>query len=198
VAESRLVQVISSPSRLKIAGLLSTRPRTLGELASVTGMSVQGVLKHLAKLNELGLLTEAKIAGPGPKKVYFLKGFNVGDFSIGDLTIVKLSRNPDVGHGPKRPAAELGDLAEETILLRSRIRAQTRRLGRIIDELVANDARLRAVLDSLQLSEREKIVIQTVFTEDTIEDAEKSLSRLRLKDPRNAIDRALAKLRRTK
>ena len=42
-------QIASSRLRLKIASLLSSRPATLSELSVLTGISVQGVLKHLKK-----------------------------------------------------------------------------------------------------------------------------------------------------
>ena len=46
--ETKLGEVVSSKARLIIADLVSRRPRTLRELSQVTGISVQGVLKHLA------------------------------------------------------------------------------------------------------------------------------------------------------
>lgn len=153
-------------------------------------------MKHLARLEELDLLAKTSVSGAGARKAYSLKGFNIGDFSIGDLTVVKLSRNPPVYRERRKSAPELEGLAEETLLLRSRIRSQARRLGRMIDELVANESALRALLDSFHLSDQERIIVQTTFTEETVEDAEKVLSQLGLRDPRKSIEKALAKMRR--
>ena len=56
-------EMVSSVMRLVIADLLSIRPRPLSELAHETGISVQGVLKHLKKLAAMGVLRETELRG---------------------------------------------------------------------------------------------------------------------------------------
>ncbi len=197
MAERALSEIVSSRSRLRIASLLSVRPRTLAELAQLTGMSVQGVLKHLSKLKELGILEEAPFAAVGARKVYSLKGFDVGDFSSEGLTVVKMSRRATAKPEEKRPLRELEYISEDSLLLRRRIRNQSRRLGRMIDELFENEAALRATLGSLKLTDEERIILQTVFAEETLEDARKSLGYLGLGDAK-AVDDVLKKVGRAR
>ncbi len=197
MADGTLPAIIASATRLKISDLLSSRPRTLRELSYLTGVSVQGVLKHLSKLKELGLIEERKVEVGGVRKVYSLRGFSVGDFSVGDLTVVKKSRVSPANVRSERPAEELEYLAEETMMLRRRIKDQTRRLGRIIEEMVENETRLKALIGSLPLSDEERLVIQTAFTEETLEDAAKAIGRnLGVREGRRSIDKALAKAKR--
>jgi DNA-binding Lrp family transcriptional regulator len=192
-------EVISSTPRLLIADLVSTRPRTLKELADVTGMSVQGVLKHLSRLKTLGVVQEKGIRGSnlGVRKVFSTNRFRIGDFSAGDLRVVKLSRTQ------KPPPArvknvynELESIAEETLVQRRRIREQVRRLGRMIDEIVEDETRLSTLVESLPLEDDERLILHVIFTEESLEQAERLLTeRYGLKDARSAIDGVLRRVR---
>ena len=198
MANDILPEIVSSGSRLKIADLLSIRPRTLKELSYMTGISVQAVLKHLARLQKLGLLEERKVSTKGVRKVYRLKAARVGDFSVGDLSVVKLTRSDPPRTKSSRPAADLEYFAEDSVLLRRRVKDQAKRLGRTIDELVDNQAALDSVLDSLKVSDTDRLILQTVFTEETMADAEKALARHHgLGDARKSIDKAMAKAKRS-
>src|SRR2546426_11210586 len=95
-----LESITSSHHRLMIGQLISTRPRTLRELAERTGISIQGVLKHIEKLNELGLMEETTLRRPkylAVKKAYTTGGSNLRDFSRGNLMIVNLSGEREEG-----------------------------------------------------------------------------------------------------
>jgi DNA-binding transcriptional ArsR family regulator len=197
-----LPEIMSSRTRLKVADLVSTRPRTLGELAAATGISIQGVLKHLRKLEGLGLVEETSVRSPGlaVRKVYAAKGTRLVDFSAGDLTLVKLSGKPSA---PLRDVEEpdrsldLEYLAEEAILQRRRVRDQARRLGRMIDDLVEDESRIEAALESMDLSDTERLILQVLFTEESIEEGERVLlEHFGLQDGRKSIERALSKTRR--
>ena len=87
-------EVLVQGARLKIADAVSIRPRTLTELADLTGISVQGVLKHLKRLAQLGLIEERKAPASVTKarRVYVARSASVGDYSAKDLAIVKLSK----------------------------------------------------------------------------------------------------------
>lgn len=193
-----LPEVISSRTRLKVADLVSTRPRTLGELAAATGISIQGVLKHLKKLEELGLVEEKSVRSPGlaVRKVYAAKGTRLGDFSAGDLTLVKLSRKPSAPAEEPDRCFDLEYLAEEAILRRRRIRDQTRRLGRMIDDLVDDESRMKAALESMDLSDTERLILQVLFTEESLEEGERVLlEHFGLQDGKKSIEKALSKAR---
>ncbi len=190
-------EVLSSSARLRIEDALSVRPRTLGELASVTGITVQGVLRHLKRLEELGLVEERRLPGRGMKAraLYAAKGELVGDYSTGDLTIVKpTERLPPHASSERAFDPERG--AGEILVLRRRVREQARRLGRMIDELVDEQEALRSALDGLPLDEEERLIVEVVLTEDTLEDGLKVLSRYYGIEDRRSIDKALAKVKR--
>lgn len=198
VTRDPLPEIISSRVRIKVADLISTRPRTLGELAAATGISIQGVLKHLRKLEELGLAEEKSVRSPGlaVRKLYVAKGARLGDFSAGDLTLVKLSQKPSApAEGPDR-FVDLEYLAEETILRRRRIRDQTRRLGRMIDDLVEDESRIKAALESMDLNDTERLILQVLFTEESFEEGKRVLSEhFGLQDDKKSIEKALSKAR---
>lgn len=199
MARDLLPEVISSRARLKIADLISGRPRGLGELAAATGISAQGVLKHLKRLEDLGLVEEQDIRAPGlaVRKVYAAKGARLRDFSTGNLTLVKLSREISAtAEGPDR-APDLEYLSEEAILQTRRVRDQARRLGRMIDDLFGEEARIRAALESMDLSDTERLILDVLFSEESIEEGERVLQEhFGLKDGRGLMERALAKSRR--
>jgi len=191
-------EILSSSARLKIADLLSVRPRTLKELADMTGITVQAVLKHLEKLNGLGVLQERRISSAEvqARRVYSMVDFHVGDFSHGDLTVVKMSR-VQAPPGAKKGGGydELERLAEDFLFQRRRIREQTRRLGRMIDELVADEKRLGSLIWALRVRDDEKLVLHTYFTEESAKEAEDALAEhYGMRDSRRAIDQALRKV----
>jgi DNA-binding transcriptional ArsR family regulator len=191
--------ILSSKSRLRIADLLSTRPRTLGELSERTGVSAPAVLKHLEKLDGLGMLEKRDVTGKGipVRRLYSLKGYHVGDYSAGNLTVVDVSRGEPVPYAGKDPAGDLERFAEDVLVQRRRVREQARRLGRSIAELTGTEERLRGVIDSLGLTEEERLVVETAFTEETLEEAEKELRTThKVDEPRRSIAKALAKARR--
>jgi len=191
--------VVSSRARLRIAALVSARPRSLAELAAATGISIQGVLKHLTKLEELGLVEEENLRSPAfaVRRVYTAKGVKLGDYSAEDLTLVKLSENPSaLAEEPDRPF-DLEYLAEEAILRRRRIQDQTRRLGRMIDDLVEDESRLKVALESMDLSDAERLILRVLFTEESLEEGERVLvEHFGLRDGKRSIEKALSKARR--
>lgn len=191
--------ITSSRVRLRIASLLSTRPRTLKELSRLTGISVQGVLKHMEKLGKMGILEEERVgsASVPARKVYTLVGVHVGDFSLDDVIIVKASKKEGSAEAPGKDVySELESLAEDALILRRRIRDQARKLSRMIDELVQDESRLNALIESLGYGEAEKLILYAMFTEESLEDAAKVL-RLHYgePDPEKRIGEMVARLR---
>lgn len=192
-----LNEILSSNPRLRIADALSVRPRTLGELASITGISVQGVLRHLKRLAQLGFVEERKLPVRTLKAraVYAAKSESVGDYSTSTLTIVKSTENLSSqtsrrGSDPERTAGEI-------LLLRRRVRDQARRLGRMIDEVVEEQEALRATLDGMKLGPEERLVLEVVLTEETLTDGLRVLSRYYGIKDRRSIDKALSKVKRS-
>ncbi|MDV3244135.1 MAG: winged helix-turn-helix domain-containing protein [Nitrososphaerales archaeon] len=199
MSQEALEAIVSSKARLQIADLVSTRPRTLRELADFTGISIQGVLKHLDKLNGLGLIAEKRVSGGSlpVRKLYAIKGVRVGDFSYGGLTIVKMSRSIGKAVGSENPVPELESLAADAIVQRRRIRDQARRLGRMIDDFVDTETRIEGLVRSLDVKDDERLLIQTAFTEESLEEAERTLREHQgLKDARRALEKALSRARK--
>ena len=194
-----LPEVVSSRARLRIAALVSARPRSLGELADATGISIQGVLKHLTKLEELGLVEEKNVRSPAlaVRKVYTTKGVKLGDYSAEGLTLVKLSENPSAPDEEAERPFDLEYLAEEAILRRRRIQDQTRRLGRMIDDLVKDESRIEVALESMDLTDTERLILRVLFTEESLEEGERVLlEHFGLQDGKRSIEKALSKARR--
>ena len=198
MSDNVLSAIISSRSRLKIADFISTRPRGLEELAAATGISMQGVLKHLKKLKSIGIVDERSIRSPilAARKVYVASGVRLRDFSSGDLTLVKLSGRPPVSASELVRYPDLEYLAEEVILRRRRVRDHARRVGRMIDELVDEESRIGAILESMNLSDAEKLILQILFTEESLEQGERVLQEhFGLQDGKKSIEEALVKAR---
>ncbi len=197
-ANSRLNEVLlSSQTRLRIAELVSRRPRTLRELARLTSLSVPGVLRHIEALSKAGLIREERVATESlpARKVYSLKGLRVMDFSVNDLMILKVAKY-DASRRAKA-ARDIEGQALDILLSRRRIREKARRLARSIDELEELETMLAKGIDNLKLTDEERLILLTIFTEDTVEDGERVLTQIQgMKEARRSIDKALAKVKR--
>jgi len=195
MSPDRFDEILSSEVRLKIADALSLRPRTLGELASITGISVQGVLRHLRRFEKLGLIEERGLGANVPKarKVYASKGSIVEDYSSGDLTVAKIVKGrPDLRHS-QRPHPDLESMSADVLLLRRRVKEETKKLGRLIDEVAESQGRLEAALGSTPLNEVERLILEVLLTEETVEDGVRVLARFYGIVDRRSIDNALSK-----
>jgi DNA-binding Lrp family transcriptional regulator len=191
--EERLNEVLlSSRTRIKIAELTSRRPRTLRELARLTGLSIPGVLRHVEAMRTVGLIREDRVVTSRlpSRKLYSLQGVKVMDFSVGDLTILKVASSS----GSAKGAGDLERQALDIMLSRRRIRDKARRLAKATDQLIESEEMLTRGIENLGLTDEERIILLTVFTEETIDDAERVLARIqRMKDARRSIDEALAR-----
>ncbi len=197
--QDQLSEVLSSKVKLRIESALAVRPRTLGELASFTGITVQGVLRHLKRLQEVGLVEERKVPATASKarRVYAAKSSALGDFSAGSLVVVKGTEKwPSEGEG-RRMAGDVERMAGEILLQRRRVRDAARRLGRMIDELSDEQEALAASLDLMPLSAEERLVLEVILTEETLEEGVTVLSRYYGIEDRRSIDKALAKARQS-
>ena len=183
--------LLSSPTRLRIAELISRRPRTLRELAKLTELTVPGVLRHIEAMGEAGLIQEKRVRMLPSRKLYSLKGMRVMDFTVGDLSIFKVAKHKPV---TEKGAQNLESLAMDIFVGRRRIREKAKRLARAMDELVENEEILAKGIDDLALTDEERLILLTIFTEETTDDAERVLMRIQgMKEARRSIDNALAK-----
>jgi predicted transcriptional regulator len=190
-------EVLGSGARLKIADAVSVRPRTLTELADLTGISIQGVLKHLKLLVKLGLVEERKAPASASKarRVYVARSTFVGDYSAKDLSIVKLSRATRTEKRKQARNQDLESLAADLVFQQRRIRDEARKLGKMIDRLVEEGELLNGALEGGSFTDDERLILQALLTEETIEDGVRVLSRYYGIEDRRSIDKALAKAR---
>jgi predicted ArsR family transcriptional regulator len=186
-------EVLSPRARLRIVDAVSVRPRTLRELSHITGISVQGVLRHLKRLAELGAVEERPLPKLAPKArtVYAATSVRVRDFSTPGFTVVRSTvRRPETRGGER--VRDLERAAGDLLILRRRIGEATRKLGRLIDEAAEEEERLAAAVRSLPLSQAEKLMVEVALTEDTLEDGLGVLSKYYGIGDRRSIERALA------
>lgn len=166
-------ELASSRMRLKIANLLSSRPATLSELSALTDMSVQGVLKHLKKIADQGILKEESMKGGRylrQRKLYSIERRKVADYSEGDLLVAMVGmavKEPPLK--VKNPYEELDWLAKDIMILRRRARELSHRMQRVLEEVTEDEARISALVDGLSLAPDEKQIAYLIFTEDTPE-----------------------------
>lgn len=193
-------ELASSRIRLKIANLLSSRPATLSEMSELTGISVQGVLKHLKKVRDEGLLTENNMKSGKylrQRKLYFMRGRKVADYSEGDLLVASVGMSTDdlvrrVGD----VYDELDWLAQDIVILRRRARELSHRMRRVLDEVTEDEARISGLVDGLPLADDEKQIAYLIFTEDTPERARAILKdHYGCRDPESALAAVAAKIR---
>lgn len=190
-------EVLVQGARLKIADAVSIRPRTLTELADLTGISVQGVLKHLKRLARLGFVEERKAPASVTKarRVYVARSASVGAYSAKDLAIVKLSKATRREKRKHAKNQDLESLAADVLFQRRRIRDQARKLGKMIDRLVEEQELLNGALEAGPFTDDERLILQNLLTEETIEDGVRVLSKYYGIEDRRSIDKALAKAR---
>lgn len=191
-------ELLSSGPRLKIADAVSIRPRTLGELSDITGISVQGVLRHVKRLTEAGLLEEETLSPRTPKArmVYASKGFRVGDFSAPGLTVVKKTRKLPRGGQPRLPRGDLEEAAADLLVKKRRVRDEVKRLGKMIDGLAEDEESLDSALDEAAGDGMRRLILGVLLTEDTVAEGEEVLSRYYGIFGRRSIEGALAKVKR--
>jgi DNA-binding transcriptional ArsR family regulator len=197
VNSDQLAEVLSSRVRLKIEDALSLRPRTLNELASLTDISVQGVLRHLKRLEELGLVEQRRVSAKAPKaRMVYAAGATIfGDYSVGNVTVMKATERWTSGGRDRGSVQDLERMAGELVIQRRRIRDEARRLGRMIDDLADDQDALKSALGTMKLSDEERLILEVVLTEETVDEGVRVLSRYYGLEDRRSIDKALAKVR---
>jgi predicted ArsR family transcriptional regulator len=191
--------IADSRVRLTIASAISSRPRTLGELAEVTGISVQGVLKHLNKLSESGILRTRNLPSGEylrPRKLYFIDSRRVANYSEGEMIVATLGEQAGAGElKVDDPYAELDGLAQDIIVMRRRARELSARMKRMIEEVTENESRIARLIEGLKLSSEEKQIARLIFGDDGPEQARRILRKYYgCANPESAIQGVVEKL----
>jgi predicted ArsR family transcriptional regulator len=202
-------EIASSRPRLTIASLISSRPRTLGELAETTGISVQGVLKHLRRLSDAGLVRAVDLPSGRhlrARKLYRIDSRKVSDYSEGDTIVATLAtteadgeedRDGGEGRGPDDPYAELDRLAQDVIMLRRRASELSERMNRAMREVARTEVAIAALIDGLDLSPEERQIAYLIFGDDGPEQARRTLRQhYGCLDPEEAIRDVTQRMRK--
>jgi len=192
--------IANSRVRLTIASLISSRPRTLGELAETTGISVQGVLKHLNRLSESGLLKTKNLPSGRylrPRKLYYIEDRRVANYSEGEMIVATLGDQGRAGElETDDPYGELDRLAQDIIVMRRRARELSERMKRMIEEVTENESRIARLIDGMDLSSEEKQIASLIFGDDVPEQARRILrEHYGCKDPERAIQDVVERIR---
>ena len=149
-------------------------------------------------LERLGLVEERKVTASAPKarRVYAAKGAILEDYSSGNLTVAKLveKRQEDLRY--QRQGGGLEGMAAEVLILRRRVKEEAKKIGRMMEEAAQGQEELEAALSRVPLSEEERLILEVILTEETVEGGVRALSRFYGIEDRRSIDEALAKARR--
>lgn len=185
-------EIASSRARLTIASLLSSRPRTLGELAETTGISVQGVLKHLKVISRSGILRTRSLTRGRflrSRKLYYIDTRRVADYSQDDMIVATLGEERVAAQVvADDPYAELDRLAQDVILMRRRVRDVSERMRRMIEETTDDETRISRLIEGLDLSAEDRQIAYLLFGDDRPEEVRRILRQhYGCSDPEEAI-----------
>ena len=197
---AKIEDIANSRARMTIASLISSRPRTLGELAETTGISVQGVLKHLKRLSDLGLLTTKSLHSGRhlrQRKLYYISTRKVAGYSDEGMIVATLGEEaPSDGLVVDDAYGELDKLAQDIILLKRRARELSDRTKRMIEEVTENESRIARLIDGLKLTPEERQIAYLIFGDDGPEKARRILrEHYGCRDPEEAMREVSEKLR---
>ncbi len=170
-------------------------------------MSVQGVLKHLKKLEEARLLRERKMKRGRylkQRKLYFIDNPKVADYSQRDVLVATMGRPRAIGEPGEKTAdrsgesslRELDGLAQDVLILRRRVRDLARRTARMVDEVVESESRIATLVSSLGLTDEEEQVARLVYGDDSPETVRQILrEQYGCTDPEGAIRDVMKRIR---
>ena len=156
-------------------------------------------MRHLEALKRLGLTEEHRVHAENLpiRKLYALRGLRVNDFSYGGLKVVSVGR-PRTGQTQgKTTTATLETMAKDLLVRRREIRQRVKRLARAIEEFSEEEAEVVERVEAMDLSQEDRLVLETVFTEETVEEAEELLTRShQVRNSRQLIEGAMSRARR--
>jgi predicted transcriptional regulator len=193
-------EIASSRVRLTIANLLSSRPRTLGELAETTGISVQGVLKHLKVISRSGILKTKSLAHGRfvrARKLYYIDTRRVADYSQEDMILATIGAEKVPGEVVAgEPYVELDRLAQDVILMKRRVRDLSERMRRMMEETTEDESRISHLIEGLALTPEERQIAYLLFGDDRPEKVRRILRQhYGCSSPDQAIEAVAEKLR---
>lgn len=165
-----LLEIIGSPTRVRMIETLSERPRCLAELSEILGVTAQAVTKHVGLLLRHKLVKVLSIGEKGRspvKRVYDLDvKFHVAlDLSdeVSSVHVHALRRSePEKGRMKvtcKDVLKALEDLQEEKAAMKRRLKSARDREARLFEELAEYEAMQSELLDRCVPDPLERMVL---------------------------------------
>lgn len=182
---SSLIKVACSPTRLKILSLLTSRPHTMQELASLLEVTPQAVMKHLKVLERYGLVKSVELEGFGKQMVCLAKYVDVSTYSDRSLDslsihVAKLSsRELNSEFEAKNFVEALREVDDEIYALTRRLKDLKNREHRLYKKLIGLHNLKQSVLSKRGLTTIDNLVMQILESkapQKTAEEVAKALN----------------------
>jgi predicted transcriptional regulator len=166
-----ILALISNKARLEILRELSSRPKSLRELAQLLGLTTQGVAKHLAALEGAGLVRRIQVNVPG-SPVRWVYALERPVEVVVERAEQAVSFHIHVGaplrnHLPSEPLdLELEEVDEEVWALKARLKLIAEREARAFRQLAELLAQRSNLIDRLSVDSLERLVVAAYLSTD--------------------------------
>ncbi|MEM4200143.1 MAG: ArsR family transcriptional regulator [Nitrososphaerales archaeon] len=180
-----IIKVACSPTRLKILGILASRPHTMQELASLLSVTPQAVIKHLKVLEKYGLVKTVELEEFGKQMIFLAKYVDVNLYSDRSLdsfciNAAKSTVIADISYEfeGKKFAEALQEVDDEIYSLKRRLKALKTKEHRIHRKLVELNAVKQALFSKHSLTDTDLLITHILEGKDpqkTVEDVAKVL-----------------------
>lgn len=184
---SSVLKVACSPTRLRILNLLTSRPYTMQELASLLEVTPQAVMKHLKVLERYGLVKSVELEGFGKQVVCltrFVDTYTYSDRSLDSISIyvAKTSQTSesDLEFEAKSFAETLHEVDDEIYLLKRRLKALKNKEHRLYKRLIELHNLKQSILSKRGFTTIDSLVLGILESKDpqkTAEEVAKALNR---------------------
>jgi len=183
---SNIVKVACSPTRLKILGLLASRPHTMQELASLLEVTPQAVMKHLKVLERYGLVKSVELEKFGKQMVClakFVDAYLYSDRSLDAISIyvakTSQSDEPVFEFEVKNFVETLREVDDEIYLLKRRLRDLKNKEHRLYKRLIELHNLKQSILSKRGLTTLDNLVLgilESKAPQKTAEEVAKALN----------------------
>jgi predicted transcriptional regulator len=183
---SNVVKVACSPTRLRILNLLTSRPHTMQELASLLEVTPQAVMKHLKVLERYGLVKNVEAEEFGKQIVCltrFVDAYLYSDRSLDSISIyvAKSSQTSesDFEFEAKSFAETLRGVDDEIYLLKRRLKALKNKEHRLYKRLIELYNLKQSILSKKGFTPIDNLILGILESKDpqkTAEEVAKALN----------------------
>ncbi len=169
-----MIDSVTSRTKIHILDLLSSRPRCLSELSDITGVSTQGISKHVKSLVAVGLVKIVIVNRDKSSKslirayykinrpVYIYSGKEDERLSL--FMPLKTSKSYHEPKEKKRASRVLEETEDELNQLRRRLRLLRNRESRIFEELTELEWSKDRIVGGLKCSPVEEYLLRAFLS----------------------------------